>query len=70
MATSAYIFCVPSKEENVTRKDFQLIAEVVKTIDDKDTRQMVALNFAHRLKDTNSLFNVTRFVDACAPTNS
>ena len=51
----------------MTRKDFQLIADVVKTIDNKDTRQHVALTFAHRLQDTNRNFNVTRFVDACAP---
>ena len=58
------------KERTLTRKDFQLIADVVKTIDNKDTRQHVALTFAHRLQDTNRNFNVTRFVDACAPVGS
>jgi hypothetical protein len=58
------------KERTLTRKDFQLIADVVKTIDNKDTRQHVALTFAHRLQGTNPNFNVTRFVDACAPVGS
>jgi hypothetical protein len=54
----------------MTRKDFQMIAEVVSAIEDKDARQMTALNFAHRLKGVNPRFNVTRFVDACTPTEA
>jgi hypothetical protein len=51
----------------MTRKDFKMIAEVVSSIEDKHVRQATALNFAHRLKDTNPRFNATRFIDACDP---
>ena len=49
----------------MTRKDFELIARVVQAIDDKDTRNATALNFANELKSVNPRFNATRFVSAC-----
>lgn len=54
----------------MTRQDFQLIADVVRTIEDTDTRHQTALNFAHRLKDTNDNFDMARFVHACEPPTS
>jgi len=51
--------------ENMTRKDFELIARIVKTIDDKDIRNATALNFANELKSVNPRFNAMRFVSAC-----
>ena len=51
----------------MTRKDFQMIADVVKMIDDKDTRHTVAMNFAVKLKDVNPRFNMNLFVSACQP---
>ena len=49
----------------MTRKDFQLIATVVKTIDDTNTRNTTALNFGVLLRRTNPRFNLVRFVEAC-----
>ena len=49
----------------MTRKDFQMIADVVKMIDDKDTRHTVAMNFAVKLKGVNPRFSVSKFVGAC-----
>ena len=39
----------------MTRKDFQMIADVVKMIDNKDTRHTVAMNFAVKLKGEPAL---------------
>ena len=49
----------------MTRKDFQLIANVVKNIDDPKTRHAVAMDFALRLQGENPRFDVSRFVGAC-----
>ena len=49
----------------MTRKDFQMIADVVKMIDDKDTRHTVAMNFAVKLKGVNPRFSVSKFGGAC-----
>ena len=49
----------------MTRKDFQLIADVVKTIEDEKTRNVTALNFGVLLRRTNTRFNLVRFVKAC-----
>ena len=48
-----------------TKKDFQLVADVTKNINDKDTRQSVAMNFAHRFAADNPRFDISRFVKAC-----
>ena len=55
----------PTKEKDVSRKDFQMIADVVKNIDDRETRHSVAMDFAMRLKGENPRFNISRFVGAC-----
>jgi hypothetical protein len=49
----------------MTRKDFQLIADVVSEIDNVDTRNQVALNFVTTLDKTNSRFDSVRFLLAC-----
>lgn len=49
----------------MTRKDFELIAEVVAEIDDKKERAYVAYKFAWRLSQTNTRFNADRFLKAC-----
>ena len=49
----------------MTRKHFILIANIVKNIDSKDTRQQVALDFAQALTNENPNFDVVRFVKAC-----
>jgi hypothetical protein len=52
----------------MTRKDFELIANVVsKTLatTNPTARQCLALDFAHALKETNPRFNVELFVRAC-----
>ena len=49
----------------MTRKDFVMIAEIINNIEDKDTRNLVAVNFAQSLKKTNERFDVQRFVTAC-----
>tara|TARA_R110002110_G_scaffold309757_1_gene523173 strand:+ start:1144 stop:1347 length:204 start_codon:yes stop_codon:yes gene_type:complete len=52
----------------MTRKDFQLIADVVANIDDSATRDAVALNFGVKLRRTNDRFNMQRFITACCAT--
>ena len=52
----------------MTRKHFELIAKIVKGIDNIDTRTQVAMDFAHALRGENPRFNVCRFVDACGGT--
>ena len=49
----------------MTRKDYILIANVVKSIDDKPTRAHVALSFAERLGRLNERFNHSQFLVAC-----
>ncbi len=49
----------------MTRKDFQLVARVVSTIDDLQTRNTVALNFATELNKQNDRFDTVRFLSAC-----
>ena len=51
----------------MTRKDFQLIADVVKNISDSDARNATAMDFAHRLQSVNPRFNISRIVKACQP---
>jgi hypothetical protein len=52
----------------MTRKHFELIASIVKNIENIDTRTQVAMDFAHALRGENPRFNVCRFVDACGGT--
>jgi len=55
----------------MTRKDFQLIANILKSHADvaasdcKGTVRAIALDFAQELQKTNPRFNVQRFVKAC-----
>ena len=49
----------------MTRKHFQMIADVVKNIDDNKVRHAVAMDFAIRLKAENPRFDMSRFVGAC-----
>jgi hypothetical protein len=49
----------------MTRKHFQMIANVVKNIDDPNVRHAVAMEFALKLKDMNPRFDISRFVGAC-----
>lgn len=52
----------------MTRKDFQLIAEVIRNADeiaDEMTLSAIAENLADALSTTNPLFNRALFLDAC-----
>ena len=49
----------------MTRQHFQLIADVVKQIEDNDTRRDIAFKFVVELRRTNSAFNASRFLTAC-----
>jgi len=49
----------------LTRKHFQLIANVVKAIDDPTTRAQVAVNFCHEFKRANPRFQPHKFLCAC-----
>lgn len=48
----------------MTKKDFQMIADIVSTIQDKATRESVAIKFAVELQDTNPRFDKDRFYNA------
>ena len=52
----------------MTRKHFELIAKIVKNIENVETRTQVAMDFAHALRGENPRFNVCRFVEACGGT--
>jgi len=52
----------------LTRKHFELIAKIVKNIENVETRTQVAMDFAHALRGENPRFNVCRFVEACGGT--
>lgn len=52
----------------MTRKDFELIARVVRTISNEDARLEAAQQFAVALAATNSRFNIARFIEACGIT--
>jgi hypothetical protein len=55
----------------MTRKDFKLIAEVVKTIPLAQTRRETALNFAMKLHDeADGRFNTIMFLKACGVSDS
>jgi hypothetical protein len=49
----------------MTRKDFQLIADVVATITDDETRRAVADAFVKKLEATNPRFSQMAFEVAC-----
>ena len=49
----------------MTRKHFEAIAEVIKTIDDPATRAQVALNMVTQLAQFNPRLDTARFVRAC-----
>lgn len=51
----------------MTRKDFELIAEVIKTSQyySADYRNEIARNMAQALATTNPAFNEDRFLKAC-----
>ena len=55
----------------MTRKDFQLIADVLKAHGTSPMNRCViqelAVSFANELAKTNPRFNVQRFVNACTP---
>ena len=57
------------KEPKMTRKDFQLIADVLKASGTSPMNRCVikdvAMNFAVELQKTNPRFDVQRFVKAC-----
>jgi hypothetical protein len=46
-------------------QQFKLIAKVVCTISDIETRRQTALNFLHELQQTNPNFKQTVFLKAC-----
>jgi hypothetical protein len=54
-----------TKEWTLTRKHFELIAKIVKNIEDPMTRRNVAVDFAHALRGENPNFDICRFVKAC-----
>lgn len=49
----------------MTRKHFQLVANVVAAIDNLDTRKEVALNFASEFTKENPRFDIEKFIKAC-----
>jgi len=49
----------------MTRKDFELIADVIKGMEDPKARESAAQAFADRLRLVNPRFNRARFMEAC-----
>lgn len=49
----------------MSRKDFQLIADAIATIQDPNARKVAAIALADRLPDANPRFQRGRFLAAC-----
>ena len=49
----------------MTRKDFKLISEVIASLDDKDQRNYLGIEFARRLQKMNPRFDTRLFLVAC-----
>jgi hypothetical protein len=49
----------------MTRKDFQLVADILKLHVASHTAQAMALDFAQAFQKTNPRFDKKRFLDAC-----
>ena len=49
----------------MTRKDYVLIATIIKEVKDDQTRNQLALDFSIQLKQDNPRFNTQRFIEAC-----
>ena len=52
-------------KQNYTRQHFELVAAVIASIANADTRKVLSTVWALKLAKTNEKFNSTRFVDAC-----
>jgi hypothetical protein len=49
----------------MSRKDFQIIAQIVSSVRDYGTRAVLAHDFAIELAKLNSRFDRSRFLKAC-----
>ena len=49
----------------MTKKHFQLVANVVSASDDMDIRRETSLNFASEFQKENPRFDIERFIKAC-----
>jgi hypothetical protein len=49
----------------MTRKDYELIATVVRSVADKETRRLIAEAFARLLAQDNARFRPATFLAAC-----
>lgn len=49
----------------MTRKDFQLIADTIKTSTTSANLERVSIGFANALMETNPRFDRNRFLKAC-----
>ena len=49
----------------MTRKDYKIIADIIRQIPDTKQRFEVALYAVGKLKDTNPAFDRHKFMDAC-----
>jgi len=49
----------------MTKKHFQLIAQIVSEIEDVVERAKIAVRFSDELKALNPRFDVIRFLDSC-----
>lgn len=53
----------------MTKKDFELIAEIIRSLPDTTSREGIAWKFSQALATANPRFNVKRFIEACSPDN-
>ncbi len=49
----------------MSRKDFELIARVVRSFNDSMTRDVLTAKFASELRGSNANFDATRFAKSC-----
>jgi hypothetical protein len=53
----------------MSRKDFQMIADILKRHGNSPTAQAMALDFAVAFQKVNPRFDKARFLNACATVN-
>jgi hypothetical protein len=52
-------------KKNYTREHFELVAAVIATVANADTRKVMSLEWALKLSKTNDAFDSARFIKAC-----
>lgn len=70
MFSATESFKLSERESAMTKKDFIMIAAIIKDIGDPTIRKFVALKFNDKLRTTNPLYDRAKFMKACGEDDS